>query len=344
MGLKAGSSPAKQASAMLASLLLFLILAACQEDAAERFVVVYTSVDRNYSEPLFRQFEAETGIRVKPVFDLEAAKTTGLVNRLIAEGGKTQADVFWNGEVAQMERLEQRGLLATYQPDALPDGVVIGAGGRWLEFGGRARVLIVNTDALANRQAPASILDLVSDEWPANEIVVAYPLFGTTATHAAALAAVWGTDRTLDYFARLKARGVRFVDGNSVVRDLVVSGQATVGLTDTDDACGAVAHGEPVRVVIPDQAPGQLGALVVPNSVGLMAAARHRAEAERFVGYIIGEDASRQMAAAGWFHISGHRVIAMSDCGLPETLVPMPLQRSAEPQVLMQKLRHLIVR
>jgi len=58
-------------------------------------VVVYTSVDQVYSEPVIRAFEKRTGILVLPVYDVEASKTTGLVNRLIAERGRPQADVFW---------------------------------------------------------------------------------------------------------------------------------------------------------------------------------------------------------------------------------------------------------
>ncbi len=51
----------------------------------KRSVVVYTSVDQVYSEPVFRDFENTTGIKVLAVYDVEATKTTGLVNRLIAE-------------------------------------------------------------------------------------------------------------------------------------------------------------------------------------------------------------------------------------------------------------------
>jgi len=53
-------------------------------------VVVYTSVDQIFSEPILKTYEKKTGIKVKAVYDVEAAKTTGIVNRLIAEKKKTQ--------------------------------------------------------------------------------------------------------------------------------------------------------------------------------------------------------------------------------------------------------------
>ena len=40
-------------------------------------VVVYASEDQVFSEPILRDFERETGIRVKAVFDTEEAKSTG---------------------------------------------------------------------------------------------------------------------------------------------------------------------------------------------------------------------------------------------------------------------------
>ena len=48
-------------------------------------VIVYTSQDQVYAEPIFREFEKETGIKVRPVYDSEAVKTVGLANRLLAE-------------------------------------------------------------------------------------------------------------------------------------------------------------------------------------------------------------------------------------------------------------------
>jgi iron(III) transport system substrate-binding protein len=62
-------------------------------------VVIYTSVDQVFSEPVLTAFQKKTGIKVKALYDIEAAKTVGLVNRLIAEKSNPKPDVFWNSEV-----------------------------------------------------------------------------------------------------------------------------------------------------------------------------------------------------------------------------------------------------
>src|SRR6478735_4240682 len=48
-----------------------------------REVVVYTALDREFSEPLLRAYGARTGVRVVPKFDIESTKTVGLTQSII---------------------------------------------------------------------------------------------------------------------------------------------------------------------------------------------------------------------------------------------------------------------
>jgi iron(III) transport system substrate-binding protein len=110
--------------------------------------VIYTSLDRPHSKPVLDRFEKETGIRVKALYDTEASKTVGLVNRLIGESSHPQADVFWSSEVIRTLVLKDKGVLAAYRSPAAdqippefrdPEGY-------WTGFAARARVLLVNTE------------------------------------------------------------------------------------------------------------------------------------------------------------------------------------------------------
>lgn len=84
-------------------------------------VVIYTSLDQVFSEPILQAFEKNTGIKVKISYDVEATKTTGLVNRLIAEKDNPQADVFWNSEIARTILLKNEGILALYFSSSAED-------------------------------------------------------------------------------------------------------------------------------------------------------------------------------------------------------------------------------
>jgi hypothetical protein len=77
-------------------------------------VVVYTSHDQIHSAPILNLFQTKTGIKVKAVYDVEAAKTAGIVNRLIAEKTHPRSDVFWN-----------IALIRSHNPSAVPLGMAV---------------------------------------------------------------------------------------------------------------------------------------------------------------------------------------------------------------------------
>src|SRR5688572_31906983 len=84
-----------------ACLLLAAFLLGCNRDApaAAQRVVVYTSVDQPVAEPILREFEKRTGIKVDVQTDTEATKSAGLAARLQAEKANPQADVWWGNEI-----------------------------------------------------------------------------------------------------------------------------------------------------------------------------------------------------------------------------------------------------
>jgi iron(III) transport system substrate-binding protein len=285
------------------SLFIMAILLPSCHSRVSKEIVVYASVDQVFSEPILEKYEKQSGIRVLPVYDVEAAKTSGLVNRIIAEKKRPQADVFWSGEFAQTIMLKEKGVLAPYKSPSASDipSQFIDKDAFWTGFAGRARVLLVNTKLVSAIDYPKTIFDLLQDKWPASQIGIAYPLFGTTATEAAALYATLGPEKGMAYYDKLHERGVRVVAGNSAVRDLVSSGQLMMGLVDTDDACGALAKGAPVAIDFLGQ--DDMGTLVIPNTVALIAGASHPNEAKAFIDFLLSREVTKLLIESGWSHI-----------------------------------------
>jgi iron(III) transport system substrate-binding protein len=320
----------KNITILLAGIVLVGIIAiallALQSDGGKRVVVVYTSVDQVYSEPIFLDFENETGIRVLAVYDVEATKTTGLVNRLIAEKDRPQADVFWSGEFSQTIVLKNEGILSSYTSPSATDipSRYKDPENFWTGFGGRARVFLVNTDRLTPGQYPHSVYDMLDQKYPGPSVGIAYPMFGTSATHAAALYSYLGPEQTHAFFTSINNRHVRVVDGNSVVRDMVADGQLAFGLTDTDDACGAVERGSNVTIIIPDQGPGEMGAVVIPNTVALINRSQHAAEGTIFMDYLLDKKRESAMVASGWIQIPS-RDLSGAACINSSGIKPIPV-------------------
>jgi len=266
-------------------------------------VVCYTSVDQQYAEPVFDAYEAQTGIHVLVVYDTEAAKTTGLVNRLVAEQERPVCDVFWNNETTQMSVLGQQDILRKL-PEGADQGILpayCDPDGLWAGHAARFRVLLVNTSVLRG-PTPSSVLDLVAPAYPRGSVGIAMPLFGTTVGHAAALYAVLGETRARLFFQQVSAAGVRIVDGNATVRDLVGQGVLMWGITDSDDALVAVKRGDPVSVVLPDQ--DGLGTLVIPSSVALIRGGPHKEEADSLARYLLSADVETMLMQEGYCQLS----------------------------------------
>ena len=285
---------------LITALVLVPVLG-CRKESKE--VVCYTAVDQEYAEQVFSAFEAETGIHVLPVYDTEAAKTTGLVNRLLAEKSAPACDVFWSNETTQMALLARQEVL-----DKLPQGAADGIlaryrdpEGQWAGHAARFRVLLFNRGALSGPM-PSSVMDLASDAYPRGSVGMAMPLFGTTAAHAAALYAVLGADKARSFYEQVHKAGVRIVDGNATVRDLVGQGVLQWGITDSDDALVAIRRGDPVSVVVPDQE--GMGTLVIPSSVAMVRGAPHEEAAARLARFLLSEKVETMLMDAGYCQLS----------------------------------------
>jgi iron(III) transport system substrate-binding protein len=255
---------------------------------------VYTSLDAVFSEPILKQFQDATGIKVETRYDPESAKTTGLVTDLIARRDHPVCDVFWNNEIIQTHRLAEMGLLEAYNsPAALRIPARFrDAQGRWTGFAARARVLIYNTKEIGAAPPPTGLADLADPRWR-GRAAIAKPFFGTTLTHMASLYRVWGTQRLGDWLDAAIANDVGLFPGNGPVRDMVASGERALGLTDTDDAYEAILAGKPVKVIIPD---ANDGALLIPNTVAVVKGCPHAAEARLLVDYLLSPGVERTLA------------------------------------------------
>ena len=260
-------------------------------------VVVYAALDGEFSEPILTDYAKRTGTRVLPKFDVESTKTVGLTQSLIAESRRPRCDVFWNNEIINTIRLQERGLLQPFKPTRAGDipASFKAKDGTWYGLAARARILLVNTKLVAEADRPTSIHDLTKPKWK-GKIGIAKPLFGTTATHAACLFTAWGDDKAKAYYRALKANGVQVFSGNKQVAQAVSSGQIAFGMTDTDDAMGEIDAHASVTIIYPDSAPGEIGTLFIPNTVAILKNAPDPAEALALADAILSPETETTLA------------------------------------------------
>lgn len=318
------------------ALSVFAALGADRSPRAERSkgeVVVYTALDQFYSEPILKRFEKETGIVVRARYDTEATKTTGLFNRLVAEQRRPRCDVFWNNEVLRTVVLKQRGLLQPYHSPSAHDipAAFKDRQGYWTGFAARARVIVFNTDLLTSATAPHSIFDLAARRWR-RRAAIAYPLFGTTATHGAALFAHLGNGKTRAFFRSLRENEIQVLDGNAMVCKAVARGELAAGLTDTDDVHAAQLDGKPVAFILPDQKPDEIGALLIPNTLALVRNCPHPEAGKKLMDFLLGPDIENTLAVGRSAQIPVRPTGVRSKCGINPgnvRLMPFDYEKTA---------------
>jgi iron(III) transport system substrate-binding protein len=256
--------------------ILALILIPMWSRQFSNVVVVYTSQDQEFAEPIFAEFTKKTGIKTRVVYDSEAVKTVGLVNRLITEKSHPQCDLFWNNEEYRTRHLAASGVVQ-----------------RWERFGFRTRCLVINTNRLSLSDAPTSLMDLTNARY-AGKVALAYPLFGTTSTHFLVLRQRWGREKWETWCQALMANKPMVVDGNSVVVKQVGRGEAVIGLTDSDDVFGGLHEGLPI-VSIPLREDG----LRLGNSVGLIVNAPHLQGASQLFDFLKSDEVLTLLRKSG---------------------------------------------
>jgi len=283
-------------AAAVAGLFMLTVGAACRDSANE--VTPYTSVDQVFSEPVFLAFEEHSGVVVRGVFDTEETKSTGVLNRIIAEANAPQADVFWSGDPARAFVLIARGLVEPYRsPNAARIPPRYRADdGAWTGFAARARVLLINTTLVTDVDRPSSIADLTNPRWR-GRTAIANPLFGTTTMHVAALFGAWGDDSAKAFLGALKRNDVRIASSNGEVKRLVVSGEVAFGLTDTDDAYSALQEHGAVAIVYPDR--DGIGTLVMPTVAVLIKGAPHPVAAKRLIDHLLSVETEERLVQLG---------------------------------------------
>ncbi len=270
--------------------------------------MVYCAQDREFAETILADFEAETKLTIAAKFDTEANKSVGLATELQAESQRPRADLHWNNEILATIRLARQGLYEPYEsPSAEPFPEWTKPADRtWQAFASRARVLIVNTNLVAEKDYPRSILDLTAQHW-SGKVALAKPLFGTTATQAACLFEVLGVERAKRFYRELKANHVQIVAGNKQTATGVADGRFAVGFTDTDDALIELNAGKPVAIIFPDRDGHpefpRMGALYIPNTLAIIKGAPNPSGARKLMDYLLSSRIERRLAEGGGFQI-----------------------------------------
>lgn len=275
-------------------------------------VVLYSSADAEYARAVIDAFEKKSGLRVRYVGDTEATKTTGLVQRLLAEKDRPRADVWWSSEALGTVQLARAGVLAPYISESAEASIraqgldgwprrLRAVDGTWYGFAQRARVIVHNINRVRESLAPRTAFGLADPSFK-GRIGIARPQFGTTRSHIAAMVVRHGEEPVRDWLRLLKENGLRLYDGNMSVVRAVAQSEIDVGLTDTDDVWAGKRNGWPIGMIFEVRTKfpfgESIGPLVIPNTAGLVRGGPNPEAGKQLIDFLLSPEAERILAAS----------------------------------------------
>jgi iron(III) transport system substrate-binding protein len=145
----------------------------------------------------------------------------------------------------------------------------------------------------ASISTSVSLIELTNSIYR-GQVALAYPLFGSTATHLLALRQHWGNAAWERWCRALAANKPLIVDGNSVAARMVAKGQVKLGLTDSDDIAAENREGANLKAF-----PVSGETLLLPNTVGVVRNAPHSESAQRLFEYFQTRAVTERLIQAG---------------------------------------------
>ncbi len=257
-------------------------------------LVVYSGRSETLVGPLIERFREETGLEV----EVRYAGTPELAATILEEGDDTPADVFFSQDAGALGLLADEGLLAELPPELLDrvDPRFRSDEGRWVGTSGRARVLVYNTEELAEEELPASVLDLTGEEWRGR--VGWAPENASFQSFVTALRVLEGEDAAREWLEGMLANDVQnYGDSNVALTRAVGAGEVAVGLVNHYYLYAVKEEeGEDYPIANHFFAAGDPGSLVNAAGVGMIDGAGNGDEALRFVEFLLGEEAQTYFA------------------------------------------------
>ena len=263
----------------------FLALPSPSAQAAED-VNIYSYREPQLIEPLLKAFTAESGIQVKLIFAKD-----GLVERLVAEGRNSPADLLLTNEFGLLAQAKAAGATQAVQDDKLAAAIPANLrdpDGHWFALTRRARVIYAARDRVT--QPAISYEELADPKWK-GKICVRSGQHTYNVALVAAMIAHHGAEQAETWLKGVKANLARKPSGGDreAVRD-VAAGLCDLAIGNTYYMAAMLKNpdqkpwADAVRIIFPNA--GDRGTHVNISGVALAANAPNKANALRLMNFL----------------------------------------------------------
>ena len=271
------------------------LLASTAATAFADEINVYSSRHYDTDQALYDTFTEQTGIAV----NLIEGSGDELIERLVAEGAASDADVLITVDAGRLWRADNAGLFQPVDSDVLEERVpeyLRHPDGHWFGLSKRARVIVYNVE-----DGPPEGLDsyeALAD--PAFEGMVCTRSSGNIYSQSllGSVIAAHGEEVAEEWATGLVANFARSPEGNDTAQiEAVAAGECPVAIVNTyyvgrllaSDDPERVAIGEQIGIIFPNQ--GDRGTHVNISGAGVLASAPNAEGAAAFIEYLASDEA-----------------------------------------------------
>jgi len=287
-------------SIIAAFLMITVILAGCNSTnnnpapkAAKKskVLVVYSGRKEPLILPVIKKFEEKTGIKVI----LHSGNTPDLANAILEERKNPQADVFIGQDAGTLEMLNMEGVLLANSSEAIRqvDPRFKAKTGAWVGVSARARVIMYNTELVAQKDLPKSVLDLTDPKWK-GQVGIQNSSNESQVAQITAMRKALGEEATENYLRGLIANKAVFLKSSTEIRKAVGAGELKLGMLNHYYYHLQKKEGSPVGVIYPDQ--DGMGTIVNISGVGILKGAKNPDNAEAFVDFLLARETQKLFA------------------------------------------------
>ena len=284
------------------ALLPLLLLSACarpqaagtpagQSTPAQGTLVVYSGRSENLVGPIFKQFEDATGIDVQ----VRYAGTPELAATLKEEGTRSPADIFYAQDPGGLGVMEDMFAVLPEKTLTLAPEWARSEQGKWIGITARARALVYNHTTMSEKDLPDDIWDLQDPKWKRR--LGWAPTNASFQTMVSGMVVLWGKEKTERWLRGMVANEPRPYPNNVTQVQAVADGEVDVGLVNHYYLL-EIAHQQGKNFKASNYYPraGGPGALVMVSGVGILSTAKNKANAERFLEYMLSKEAQQWFA------------------------------------------------
>ena len=253
-------------------------------------IMVYSGRSKSLVQPIIKNFEVETGIKV----NVKYGKSAQLALTLVQEGKKSPADIFWAQDAGALGSVSAAGLFTVLPKDItkqVPQKLQNNKQ-QWVPVTGRARVLAYKAD-FPKDKLPKSIFDLTKPEWKGK--VGWAPTNGSFQAFVSAMRVEHGDDKTLAWLKGMKDnKAVVYPKNTPIIQALSDSkSPISVGLPNHYYLLRFKKSNSKFPVEQTFFGKGDIGNLVNIAGAGILKTSKQSAEAKKFINYLLSSKAQQ---------------------------------------------------